>query len=614
MSISRYLLPFSLLLLFLGACPVIYDPNAAAKGYLFFFFSFLGLLGLILAQRRLHLDPVVFPLVALVGVLFISSFSSRSPADGLIFVAAIVTAVACFLVNRQIVQNDKGAIIGLMAGVALIALLFASLGVGQFIARIVLAPTTGMYIPYILPKIPNFRVSGPFGQANFHALLMVVGLCAHGYIYLSANKVQVSRLVAWLFSLPVFLLSLNLFLTQSRAGKLSLVAVALGLMLWLRFWHRQGRRFPCTWRPLVTFGLLLVGAFLLVHILLSSSSPGLLHASRSSSIDNRINNWTAALLMAADHPLLGVGPDNYMNHLHPYQVQARNLLQFEYEDLLYTRWAHNEFLQLLAEGGILGLAAVLWFGVLVGRRLIRGLMSDDLPFERIFLSLALLPFLVHSLLEWPLRFAPLAALFFTLLAFSLDVNSCRWTLSLESRWRRGALICGILFFVSSGCWLFYSDWQVGILKERISDRSQLEANFKRFEKLAENPFTAREVLTRGVLPFVSFAMAEDDFRMSQQLIPYVQKGISLDGAHWQWYNLARLFLVAKDEAGARAAIRTCLDLNPIFEPGWGFLHYLNVLNVSKVTGKPVSELLPKRLTEQELLDIRHLSPPHQQGL
>lgn len=61
--------------------------------------------------------------------------------------------------------------------------------------------------------------------------------------------------------------------------------------------------------------------------------------------------WTAALRMAADHPVFGVGPDNYRLAYGPYAGIAR-----------WDRRVHanNMYLEILAGAGSVGLLALLW--------------------------------------------------------------------------------------------------------------------------------------------------------------------------------------------------------------------------------------------------------------
>jgi hypothetical protein len=67
--------------------------------------------------------------------------------------------------------------------------------------------------------------------------------------------------------------------------------------------------------------------------------------------------WSAALRIAADHPWLGVGPDNYRLAYGPYLGIAR------WDERVH---ANNMYLEVLAGAGAVGLAALLWLVGAVG--------------------------------------------------------------------------------------------------------------------------------------------------------------------------------------------------------------------------------------------------------
>jgi O-antigen ligase len=107
----------------------------------------------------------------------------------------------------------------------------------------------------------------------------------------------------------------------------------------------------------------LVGALALALAVLAASlwlAPGAWERSPSlSSGSGRGDLWTVAWHMAGDHPLLGVGLDNYPAVASDY---ARSVGPLKSVDLIDDpHEAHNLYLQLLAEAGVVGLAAFTFF-------------------------------------------------------------------------------------------------------------------------------------------------------------------------------------------------------------------------------------------------------------
>ena len=77
-------------------------------------------------------------------------------------------------------------------------------------------------------------------------------------------------------------------------------------------------------------------------------------------IRERLLLWYISLKMLKDHPLFGIGPGNFKNYSVPYQAGlfendsiAKRYFGHPFSNT-YHAWSHNEYLQFLAELGILG--------------------------------------------------------------------------------------------------------------------------------------------------------------------------------------------------------------------------------------------------------------------
>jgi O-antigen ligase len=116
--------------------------------------------------------------------------------------------------------------------------------------------------------------------------------------------------------------------------------------------------------------------------------------------------WQAALGMIRDRPLLGHGVNTFMANYLDYWVGGER----------QPRYAHNCYLQVAAETGILGLAAFGWLLVLLLRRVLEGLQALAPPERLRLLGLvgALVAFLVQAGLDTNFYSLRQAALFWTL--------------------------------------------------------------------------------------------------------------------------------------------------------------------------------------------------------
>ena len=114
--------------------------------------------------------------------------------------------------------------------------------------------------------------------------------------------------------------------------------------------------------------------------------------------------WTTALAVARDHPLLGVGPDNFR------QVYGRYLSLVTWDTRVH---ANNVYLEVLAGTGIVGLAAVVWLAIAMGRSLWkrwRTVPADKLPLFAAAAA-AMAAIAVHGLVDSFVTFTPTYVVF-----------------------------------------------------------------------------------------------------------------------------------------------------------------------------------------------------------
>lgn len=127
--------------------------------------------------------------------------------------------------------------------------------------------------------------------------------------------------------------------------------------------------------------------------------------------------WLSTLNLLRHRPLQGGGLDGFKKTVQQYAVDGYN------QDLIYP---HNLFLDFWSETGILGLIAIVWYGVQVVRLGIRGAFRTDSPWVRA-LSLGLLglvlTFLVHGIGDVPYFKNDQALAFWTLVGIQLGALS-----------------------------------------------------------------------------------------------------------------------------------------------------------------------------------------------
>lgn len=199
------------------------------------------------------------------------------------------------------------------------------------------------------------RAAGPFGEANFFALSLVVLLPAALMLLTGARWERALGIVG------VVALTAGVFATGSRAALFAMAVALVGTAL-----LQRSRRMliACVVAALVSvplFGAQLSGA-----------------GSRATS--GRESEAYVALAMAADRPLTGVGPEQYPLRYRDYARTIGN-------DPRVERESHSLPLEIASEQGLIGIVGWLAaIGVMAGV-VVRGRMLDHPEGRTLVLSL-----------------------------------------------------------------------------------------------------------------------------------------------------------------------------------------------------------------------------------
>ena len=123
--------------------------------------------------------------------------------------------------------------------------------------------------------------------------------------------------------------------------------------------------------------------------------------------------------MFAAHPIVGVGLGAYWIGITAYH---------EASGLMTPQEAHNDYLELLSSGGLIGLALGIWFAVAVVRR-IRQNLSTDIGYKRavrLGAVLGITGVAAHSLVDFGLHIMTNAVVFIVLIMIAtstIDAHS-----------------------------------------------------------------------------------------------------------------------------------------------------------------------------------------------
>ncbi len=205
----------------------------------------------------------------------------------------------------------------------------------------------------------------------------------------------------WLYGAAVVPVALAIVLSFSKGALLMGVPAALlviGVLV--------GRRW--LWAAVAALG---AGGLAMIPLLRTPRFQSLLDLKSGTSFF-RLNLWQSALLMIREHPILGVGLDNFL-----YQYRGRYLFPAAWAEPNLSH-PHNVILDYATRMGVLGLAVGVWLQVAFWRMALPLRKLDD-PLKRalaIGLMASMADFIAHGLVDASYFVIDLAYVFFITLA------------------------------------------------------------------------------------------------------------------------------------------------------------------------------------------------------
>jgi hypothetical protein len=245
------------------------------------------------------------------------------------------------------------------------------------------------------PGIISAAIYGPYVNHNHYAGLMEMLIpMAGAAAFLQRGPKQV------LLSFAAMMMALSVIFSRSRGGIISL-ATELLFVCFVLFWFQRNRR-----GLLIVLGL---SAAVAALVLLLGTDKVFQRLSETQDA-YRFPIYRDCLQMALHRPILGYGFGTF-SAIYP-------AFRSFYTDL-FVNHAHNDYLEVLVETGIVGLSFLLWMLMGVFRAGFRKLM-DPHDYEGRMLTLGLLAgifgVVVHSFLDFNLHIPANAALFFVMCA------------------------------------------------------------------------------------------------------------------------------------------------------------------------------------------------------
>jgi O-antigen ligase len=345
---------------------------------------------------RLTWTPFLIPMLLFIAVVSLTAFSAHSMR---LWLNEWLKWIQVLLLLLFVRAAGHGAWRWLLAGLIASGAANALIGVYQFFG--------GSGALHLLIDDRFFRAFGTFGQPNpfggFMGLLAPLAAAAAlgGAYSFYRSRARRDLLLAGFYAAATALLLVGLLMSWSRGAWLGFAAAA-GVVIVL-----LPRR---AWMGGL---LLLAGASLLASLWAANLLPvtvtsritsataelfafddvrGVDITTANYAVVERLSHWQAALNMARAHPWLGVGMGNY-----EYAYPTYRLINWP-EPLGH---AHNYYLNMLAEGGLIGLIGYGKAWLLIVFLTWRAARHPDIPTRLIAVGLlgSWTYLLVHSIFD-----------------------------------------------------------------------------------------------------------------------------------------------------------------------------------------------------------------------
>jgi len=281
---------------------------------------------------------------------------------------------------------------------------------------------------YGLRGTPQAIPFGPF--VNQHHFASFMQLTAGPALALLFSKLS-GRNTRLLLAFAVVIMGIAIVFTSSRGGLLGFIS-ALGFVMMLNFFSgrwsgEKGAKDSSneTQRKMVLVAA--AGSLILViagSVLLLGGNESLFRGIGATQIQDGVTNgrahfWSVALKIFLDHPILGAGLEAFGVAFTKHDT---------WNGFFRVEQAHNEYLQTLADAGIVGFACVAAFIYLLFKKGLRTIASAR-GFRRDAAIGALagcFGILIHSFFDFPLR-TPSNAFFFLMMCAiaTVPVQSAR---------------------------------------------------------------------------------------------------------------------------------------------------------------------------------------------
>lgn len=345
--------------------------------YSIFLMGFLAIWFLSPGLPLEKIKPIKYPLMLLCLALIISVVFSQNKPNSLLELYKYISGMLLFLIALSLTYKNNIQVIRtiILAGliISLLAIYQYLFGFKQLSNYITKEQISN---PFVLDYVERKRVFFPFVTPNTLA----------GYLALITPLVLIIKDKSRWFI--IFAISFALLLTKSLGAFLS---IFLALVIYFYLEGKLEKK-----RILFLIGLLIIT----VSLFIIRSATQKQHIQPIFSTVMRINYWKDTLSIIKASPLTGLGLGNF------------NLTQ--------SRYAHNSYLQIWAEMGILGLFSLIWLITKVFRTAFLNVRKTAYKNQLVSLITAGFVFIIHNFIDFTFFLPEVALIWWLILGLTIS--------------------------------------------------------------------------------------------------------------------------------------------------------------------------------------------------
>lgn len=295
--------------------------------------------------------------------LLLSVFISKNSIESIIVLYKIIILIVVFLISYNVFKKSDYSIT--ICAVFSVSLFLESLVVlFQFFSSLE-------------------GLSGIASNPNISSFSILIKLPFIIYFIYQVKK----KLNKFLLRLIEYLSIIGIIILGSRLGLFSLFIIYFFYFFWYKN-HRLNQVFSIV--VIFTFSFFINISQTVNNFDLSSLRIEKLN--NDESANQRLNFYKKAIDLSFNKPFTGYGLGSWKYESLPYDDDNNN------NDILVPYYTHNDFLQILFELGIIGLAAYLFFLIILFKKIL--FLEDKL---RGILIIIFIVFVINSLLNFPIH-------------------------------------------------------------------------------------------------------------------------------------------------------------------------------------------------------------------